>query len=126
MTHEASIEAAVDGAARQGRETQDLVAALDRVSLKLSDPRQQKRNLAAQVSMIVGIFAILGGMWTVVDAVSQMRVEQATAKKSVETVEKRADESIRKLEDLTKVVGEIDKRLSYIEGRNAGTKEGGR
>lgn len=126
MTHEASIEAAVDGAARQGHETQDLVAALDRFSLKLSDARQQKRNLAAQVSLIVGIFAILGGMWTVVDAVSQMRVEQATAKKSVETVEKRADESIRKLEDLTKVVGEIDKRLSYIEGRNAGTKDGGR
>lgn len=126
MTHEASIESAVDGASRQGHETQDLVAALDRFSLKLSDTRQQKRNLAAQVSLIVGIFAILGGMWTVVDAVSQMRVEQATAKKSVETVEKRADESIRKLEDLTKVVGEIDKRLSYIEGRNAGTKDGGR
>lgn len=135
MTNEATLGVRDPVVPRSDGATEAIVATLQAISVKLSEDKPQKQRwITPNTGMsLAGVVILLGGMWTVASVVGDMRVEQGRANESTNNVVKRVDETNaemkrmgEKLDALRDVVAGVDKRLSYVEGRNAGTKDGGK
>lgn len=107
-----------DGETRSRDEA--LVRSLDAIATKLVEAPKKRSPISLDSGITLGAAVVfLGGLLRVYDYAVEVKVGQNTANGLI--VETRSD-----VKELKTQFADLDRRLSFIEGKRAGEKDGGK